>query len=254
MKYTIGIDIGGTKITGIVWDGKKIVDQLTIVTPKNLFEFQRNLLKLVDFLAASKKIGGLGVGAAGLVDARKGIIRYSPNIRFLNNFRLADVLRSRGVKRVKVDNDANCFTRAELLLGQGKKFSDFLALTLGTGIGGGIVINRRLYRGARNNGAELGHIVIDGDFLESHFKKARDRKDNQELGQVLGQAFAGLANIFVPEAIILGGGVSTDRRRHFLKPAEQTMQKFLFDKTVAPKILVSQLTNAGALGAALLVK
>lgn len=253
MAYVIGLDVGGTKITGVVYDGKTIVDQLTIVTPKNLFEFKRNVLKLISFLSAKYKISAIGAGVAGSIDAKNGNVRHSPNIKFINSLKLAETLKLSGIKKVKIDNDANCFARAEMMLGQGKSLQNFLALTLGTGIGGGIVLQRKLYRGLNNSGAELGHIVIDGEFLEKRFQKARNTKDNKELGRLLGQAFAGFVNIFEPQAIILGGGVAADKSRHFLPLAKKEMQKYLFEKNVKINILVSKLKNAGALGAALLV-
>lgn len=260
----IGIDIGGTKICGVVYnpsrfrgaeaDGKKVVDELTIVTPKNLYEFERNLIKLADFLAAKGKVLGVGIGMAGLIDDKRGTAVYSPNIKFIKNLNVVKLFQLNGYKNVKIDNDANCFTRAEMLLGQGKKLQNFLALTLGTGIGGGIVINRKIYRGQNNSGAELGHMVSAGLFLEKSFARARDNRSNKDLGSVLGQAFAGLINIFAPQAIILGGGVATDKSRHFLPLAIKEMKKFQFSRQLKPKILISKLKNAGALGAALLVK
>ena len=253
-KNIIGLDIGGTKINGVVFNGNKIIEQLTIVTPKNLFEFERNLLKLVDFLSANKKIHAIGIGMAGLIDSKKGKIIRSPNIRFANNLEAIKFFRLNGFKNVKIDNDANCFTRAELMLGQGKKFQNFLAMTLGTGIGGGIVINRKLYRGQDNMGGELGHILLNAEYLENAFQTARDSRNNQRLGAIFAKAFGGLINIFGPEAIIIGGGVATDKTRHFLPLAEKEMQKFLLNKNANTKILVSKLKNAGALGAALLWK
>jgi glucokinase len=253
MKNIIGLDIGGTKISGVVWDGKRVVESLTIVTPKNLFEFERNLLKLTDFLSANKTIHGLGVGMAGLIDSQRGKIIRSPNIKFANNLAAIKFFRLNGFKKVKIDNDANCFTRAELFLGQGKNYRNFLALTLGTGIGGGIVINGGIYRGQDNLGGELGHLLLGGGYLEKKFKKARDQRDNRKLGLLFGHAFAGLINIFAPQALIIGGGVATDKTRHFLPLAEKEMKKYLFYKEAKTKILVSKLKNAGAIGAALLV-
>ncbi len=250
--YKIGVDIGGTKITGALFLNHKPLKELTIATPKNFADFKHGLIKLVDFLSVGEKTYGVGIGMAGLVDAQKGLVVYSPNIKFIKKFELTEFFKLNGYKKVKIDNDANCFTRAELILGHGKKLNNFLALTLGTGIGGGIVVNRNLYRGKNNAGGELGHILVNEEFLETVFKKARDYKNNQALGKILGQAFATLTNIFSPEAIILGGGVSVDKNRHFISIANLEMKKYLFNKTFVPKILVSKINNAGAVGAALL--
>lgn len=251
-KNIIGIDIGGTKISGVVYNGKKVIDELTIVTPKNLFEFERNLLKLVDFLSAKKKVFGLGIGIAGLVDQKNGHVRYSPNIKFIRNLDLAKMFKINGIKKVKMDNDANCFARAELMLGQGRKFNNFLVLTLGTGIGGGIVINRHLYRGQNNFGGEFGHTVLGDEFFEAAYKRFRDKKDFKRVGRVVGKALASFINIFEPEAVIIGGGFGSDRGKKYLPAARAEIGKFLFDKNAKTRILVSQLKNAGALGAALM--
>lgn len=252
-KIIIGLDIGGSKIAGIAYNGR-ILEALTIVTPKNLFEFEKNLIKLADFLSARGKPDKIGIGMAGLLDIKRGVLLNSPNLRFLNGLNLVKLFQANGFKNIKLDNDANCFTRAELMLGQGKNFNNFLAFTLGTGIGGGMVIGRKIYRGLTNRAGEFGHLVIEGEYLEQQFKPARDRHNDNALGGMLGQAFASLANALAPEAIILGGGVATDKRRHFLPVAKKQMNKFLFDKTSEPKLLVSKLKNAGALGAALLWK
>ena len=254
MSNIIGLDIGGTKISGVVYCGGKIIKELTIVTPKNLTDFKISILKLVDFLSAEIKLSGIGIGMAGQIDKAKGVIVRSPNMGFAKNFNMVKFFNENGYKNVKVDNDANCFTRAELILGQGKALTNFIALTLGTGIGGGIVINKQIYRGLNNSGAELGHIILNGEYLEAGFQKARDKHNDQHLGVLLGQAFAGFINIFEPQAIILGGGVSTDKKRHFIPLIQKEIKKFIFNEKANTKIIVSKLKNAGALGAALLIK
>ena len=85
-------------------------------------------------------------------------------------------------------------------------------------------------------------------------KQLKDAKDYKKLGQIIGRAFAGLANIFAPEAIILGGGVAQNAGNKFLPAAKKEMKKYLFDENLKTKILVSKLKNAGAIGAALLIK
>lgn len=252
MKAVIGIDVGGTKITGILFDGKKIKKELTIVTPKNLFEFERNLIKLADFLSAGVKISAVGVGMAGAVDTKSGVIRYSPNIKYVRDLNLVKFFQLNGFKTARVDNDANCFTRAELLLGQGRKLQNFLALTLGTGIGGGIVIGRRIYRGRNNFGAEFGHIVIGDVFLEKSFQLARDKKDFKQTGKLIGKSLVSFINIFAPDAIIIGGGFGHNESRKYLPAARSEIRKYLFNEKAKTKILITKLKNAGALGAALL--
>lgn len=253
MKPVIGIDIGGTKTAGVVWDGKKILNELTIITPKTLLEFERHLLKLVDFLSTGRKIGGVGIGIAGQVDNKKGVVGHSPNMPFIKNLKLANFFRVNGINNVKIDNDASGFTRGEMNLGQGKKFKNFIGLTLGTGVGGGIVINRQLYRGLNNSGAELGHAVIGDEFFEAAFRRLRDKRDYKQAGKLIGKALASYINIFAPEAIIIGGGFGRNEQKKYLPAANIEIKKYLFNKKINTKILISKLNNAGALGAALLV-
>jgi len=254
MKTVIGLDIGGTKISGIIWDGKKVLDSLDIVTPKNLFEFRRNVLKLADFLSAKAKPSAVGIGMAGLVDSKHGLVKLSPNIKFVKNLDLPKLFRANGYKNIKIDNDANCFARAEMLLGKGRNYNNFLALTLGTGIGGGIVIGRKLYRGENNLGGELGRIAIKNNFLETDYKKLRDKKDYVGAGRLFGKAFAAYVDIFDPQAIIIGGSYGHNESKKYLPTAKMEIKKHLFNKTNNTKIIISQLKNAGSLGAALLIK
>lgn len=254
MQNIIGIDIGGTKIAGVVFNGKRVLQELTIATPNTFNGFKRNLYKLVDFLSVNRKISGIGVGCAGLVNSATGMVRLTSSVKFKAQFNMVAFFKAKFHLPVKVDNDASCFTRAELILGQGEKFQNFLGVILGSGLGGGIVINRQLYRGKNNSGGEIGHIVVNKLFLQKFYQIARDRNNYSRLSEVLGQAFASFANIFAPDALILGGGVSLNAHAKFLPQTQNVMRKFLFDKFSAPKILVSKLKNAGALGAALLFK
>src|SRR4051812_30664773 len=119
-KYVLGIDTGGTKIAGVVFDGQKVVKELTIVTPKSLADFKDSLKHLVNFLSVGHNISAVGMGIAGVVKQEQGIIVHSPNIPFLKNFNLKKFLKFGQIKRVAIDNDANCFALAERKIGEGK--------------------------------------------------------------------------------------------------------------------------------------
>jgi len=143
MKNVIGIDIGGTKIAGIVFNGKKVLRELTIVTPKTLVEFKRNLIKLVDFLSADVKIADVGIGMAGVMDAGKQTARYSPNIKYINNFNFKGLFGNK--IKTALANDAKCFALAEAKLGQGKNCDSVVGVILGTGVGSGFVLDGKVY-------------------------------------------------------------------------------------------------------------
>src|SRR3989344_6841134 len=227
-KNIIGLDIGGSKITGVVFDGKTVVKDLTIVTPKNLKDFKYSLLNLVKFLSVGKKISGLGVGCAGLINQQQGIVVRSPNLKFLAHFSFKKFFHSVRFSRVEADNDANAFTRAELLLGQGKKYKHFLGVILGTGMGGGIVIDSKIYRGANHFGGEIGKFRLNKEnHLEHDFQKFRDRNDYKNLGEIVGIALSNAVHLLDPQAIILGGSVAINASSKFLPYAKHTLRKLL---------------------------
>ena len=251
MKNMIGIDIGGTKISGIVFNGKKSVNELTIVTPKTLVEFKRNLIKLVDFLSADVKISAVGVGMAGVIDTDRQIAKYSPNIKYIKNFAFKGLF-GKGLK-IAVANDAKCFALAEAKLGQGKKFKSAVGVILGTGVGSGFIQQGKIYSGGHYGAGEVGHMLYDGRHtFESLFQKARDAGDNRKLSQIVGVLLGNVCRAYDPDIVVLGGGVALDKKRKFINGAKIICAKILSSYRIKPKIVVSKLKNAGALGAALL--
>lgn len=254
-KNIIGLDIGGTKITGIVFEGKKIKRALTIATPKNLKDFQYSLRKLVRFLSAGESIYGLGIGQPGVVNPKTGLSSGASNMKFLSGHNQKKFYNSLGMKYVKIDNDAHCFALAEAVLGKGKSFKNFVGLTLGTGIGGGIVINKQLYSGSHKSAGHLGHIMEDLKYDSEHyFQIYRDRKDFKKLGQTVGILFANIMNALDVDAIILGGSVSLTSHRKFLPLALKLAKRHVVNNQTMPKVLISSLKHSGAIGAALLVQ
>ncbi len=254
VRNVIGLDIGGSKINGIVYDGKNIVRELTIISPRNLEDFKYSVVKLLQFLAAGRNIQAMGVGVAGIVGI-KGQIIHSPNMKFLDGVNLTKFFQSTGVKKIEIENDANCFTLAEGILGKGRGLKNFVGITLGTGIGGGIIINKKLHRGAHNSAGEAGHVMADFKYDSEHyFQKARDKKDYKKMGEILGILFANLYNVLDTELIVLGGSVALSHHAKFLHSALQNTKMHLVNKQIKPKIAVSNLKNSGSLGAALLCK
>ncbi len=238
---------------GAVWDGKKNVKEIVAPTPHNLAAFKHRLLILVKELAEGRNLQSVGVGIAGLVDKKHGVVKSSPNLKFLKNFKIKKFLLGSGFSAVSVDNDAACFTLAELKLGAGKKYKNFLCMTLGTGIGGGIVIGRQPYRGYENFGAEFGKMFLENGQLEPQFQKARIKRDYEKIGELLGQACANLISMFNPEAIVFGGSV-VESYKKFKKPLEKYLKARLKPARSKAVFLVSKIKNAGAVGAALLLR
>lgn len=171
MKY-IGVDLGGTNIVVGITDNEgnilKCYTRPTITTRKieeifdDIIDMCQILIKEFNLDASSLK--GIGMGIPGEVDSKKGIINYSNNIP-MKDFNVGAYMQSL-CKKVNMDipfffaNDADCAALGELIAGAGKGHSDLIILTLGTGVGGGIIINNKIYSGFYAGGAELGHQTI----------------------------------------------------------------------------------------------
>lgn len=167
--YNIGIDLGGTNIAiGIVDENYNIIlkDKVPTRTERPtsaIMDDMANLCKsLLERLNLTfEDIGSAGIAAPGSIDVENGVVRYSNNIK-MENYPIARELKNRiPVKNVFVENDANAAALAEAKAGAGKGLDDVIMITLGTGVGGGIVIGGKLYSGFNYAGAELGHTVIE---------------------------------------------------------------------------------------------
>ncbi len=160
MVATIGLDIGGTKVLGVL-----LADDGTVLREERLASPHTGLDALVATGASivtqlDATDASIGVGAAGLVD-KDGTVRYAPNLPNVRGARLRDALAHATGHVVVVDNDAAVATLGEVTYGAAVGRRDLLLVTLGTGIGGGFLFDGRMYRGAHNFGAEIGHFTVD---------------------------------------------------------------------------------------------
>ena len=166
--YNIGIDLGGTNIkVGVVDENCNIVGKSNIKTnlprPENEIAdsiAQGVLLACEDAGIDVKDVNSIGIGTPGVADRNKGIVLYSCNLGF-NNTDLGALLKERLGTDIFVENDANVAAYGEVLGGAGKGYKDVVVITLGTGVGGGIIIDGKIYTGFNFCGAELGHSVIE---------------------------------------------------------------------------------------------
>ena len=164
--YVIGIDLGATFVKiGLVDKSGKVYSRREIRTPINA---NRTLLidaiinNVKDIIEESGKcVLGIGIGVPGPVDSKKGIVHYFPNIKGWNEVPLKSILEKKLGLKVELDNDANAMTLGEFVFGAGKGCDNLVCLTLGTGVGGGIIINGKLYRGGSMCAGEIGHIPIN---------------------------------------------------------------------------------------------
>lgn len=160
MAEAIGLDIGGTKIAGFrVRDDGRVLDRRTVSTPAQDSDATVDAAVAVAKELVADDVRAVGIGAAGMVD-HHDVVRYSPNLSYRNlpiGGRVGDAL---GLPCV-ADNDANAAAWGEFRVGAGRDVDDMLLVTIGTGIGGGIVSGGRLIHGANGFAGEIGHIVVE---------------------------------------------------------------------------------------------
>lgn len=167
MSLAIGVDIGGTKIAaGLVSEDGKIVESARHETPATEpTEIAPMVAELVERLRGDREIVGVGIGAAGFIDAARQTVLFAPNIDWVDE-PLAAQVRHRVDLPVIVENDANAAAWGEFRFGAGEDTDDLLLVTVGTGIGGGIVHDGQLFRGGFGVAAEIGHMrVVRGGIL-----------------------------------------------------------------------------------------
>ncbi len=274
-KYIIGIDLGGTNIRGgLVSENNliKIISQ-KIYAQGSEEEVLQELFTLTDRLITDS-ITAIGIGVPGLADATHGIVYDVVNIPSWKEVPLKKRMEQRYKVPVFINNDANCFALGEFYFGKGKVCNSMIGLTVGTGLGSGIIINRKLYSGATGGAGEFGMIEyldkcyeyyasgqffqnvyhIDGELV---FKLAVEGDAGairmfEEMGTHLGNAIKMILYALDVELIILGGSV-----RHafpyFKKTMWQQIKTLAFQRS--PKLLrieISELENSGILGAAAL--
>lgn len=153
MKYSIGIDIGGTNLRiALISEVGKVIKKIKVPSGERILE------SLLDSIARiiNSDVAGIGIGVAGLIDHEKGTVLRSPNLPAIEGINLAETLKERFKIPVSIENDANVAALGEKWLGAGKEFKNFVHLTIGTGIGGGVIYNEKLM----NISAEIGHMVI----------------------------------------------------------------------------------------------
>ncbi|MFI5237419.1 MAG: ROK family protein [Ignavibacteriales bacterium] len=168
-KYAIGVDLGGTSIKlGIVTNTGKLINKFSTRTeaekgPKFVLEnIKAGIRELTNSISNKKiKIEGIGIGCPGVVTPGKGIVENPPNLPGWHKVNVGKIIQQEFKKKVFVDNDANAAAIGELTFGSGKKYKSFIMITLGTGVGGGIVINKKIYHGDFGAAGEIGHISID---------------------------------------------------------------------------------------------
>ncbi len=163
-ELVIGIDIGGTKIdVGVIDTSGKILERMRIWTNvhEGLNVIVQNIYDAIEKITNGLKtsICGIGIGAPGQVDVKNGIVLFAPNLRW-KDVELKKIIHEKYRLPVEIENDANCGALAEARLGAGSGSNNLIWITIGTGIGGGIIIDGNLIQGAGFAGGEIGHMTM----------------------------------------------------------------------------------------------
>ena len=310
MAYRIGIDIGGTKIaSGLVDENYRILLKKTIPTlsERPYMEIIEDMAQMVRELISeagidSSEIAGIGIGCAGAPDRKNGTILYSNNLGWYNVPLAGELRKLLGIP-VSIDNDANAAALGETLAGSAKGSSCVVMITLGTGVGGGIIIDGKIFAGSHHTGAEAGHhVIVSGGEpctcgrkgcyeayasttalirmaeksarLHPESQLASSLKENGRLNGMLifnavhqgdetarkvldeylfyvSEGLVNLVNIFDPEKIVIGGGISAQGEL-ILEPVRRRLAQDVFCKAVPlPEVVCATLGNdAGIIGAA----
>lgn len=275
MRNYIGIDIGGTSMVAARFNESEILERTEVPTgadrPAN--DIMESLFGAIDKVLTPEVVG-IGIGMPGYMDTLSGEILLINNIPSFNGFSVKQAVEKRFELPVFQNNDANCFALGEAWFGAGKKYTNMVGVTLGTGLGGGIIINRKIHTGLAGGAGELGCFDFKGGIVEDtcsaalfankYHKKGSDLfkaaktgdKDAlaafDELGRNIGEMLRTIMFILAPEAFVVGGSVSGGWE--FLeKPIRAELDKFpvklIGEKTELAK---AELDNAGLYGAAAL--
>ncbi len=314
--YYIGIDLGGTNIVcGIVDVSGKLLMKKSCKTlaARPAEEIMADMASLCEsvieeFGCGKEKIAFCGIACPGIANCESGILEYSCNIPAFLNFDIVSDLRSRtGFSRVGIDNDANCAAKGEAEAGAAKNSKSSVFITLGTGVGGGIILDGNVYHGMNFSGGELGHVVIEAggipcscgrsgcwecyssatalcrmtreemiknekslmwSLCENDLKKVSgrtafdaERKGDESAKKVLDRfryylalGIANMINIFQPEILSVGGGISAEGET-LLGPVRKIMEKEQYSRNCNRKTILKKAelgNDAGIIGAALL--
>lgn len=275
-KAILGLDIGGTGIKGGVLIKGHLEDIRSIATPAE--ESQEFILETIASFIESYRhhdFAGIGIGIPGLVNVEKGIIIGLTNIPAFQHVELKKFLTERFSKPVFINNDANCFALGVHKYGVGRKFKNLVGITLGTGVGGGIVINGQLYSGVNSAAGEWCNAsyldnnfehYCSGKFFQAYYNSrpktlakqalAGDPvalKAFEEYGHHLGELMKTIMYALAPEAIVLGGSI---RKTYplFKKSLHQTLSTFAYPSVLENlQILLSELDETAIHGAVALV-
>lgn len=272
MAY-IGVDLGGTKVHVARIVGQSCEDSLRSLIPNTGTEeevldvIKESISKLIN-----EQVTSIGIGVPSLVDQQLGIVYDVQNIPSWKKVYLKDILEAYFNLPVFINNDVNCFSLGELYFGAGKKYDSFIGLSIGTGIAGGIIIDKKLYNGFNAGAGEFGMLpYLDHNFeyycsgqffqqvLNSPGEKVFENAKSGDLnslkhyitfGKHLGNLIIQILYTYDPQLIVLGGSVSK-AFPYFKEGIYSSLTQYAYQNSINNlKIIVSKDPNISVKGAA----
>lgn len=272
----IGVDLGATNIRAGLVKNSTIVKTSKLMVPVNTEDAQDVINVLIQSIeqVIIPDVKGIGLGVPGLVDRKKGILYYIQNIPSWKTVHLKDILEKHFNIPVFLNNDSNCFAVGERLFGQGRHAENFVGITIGTGLGAGIISNGKLFNDANCGSGEFGNIpyldsiyedYCSGKFFKTFYNASGDELSQkavqgdavateayEKFGKHIGNAIKTIMFAVDPELIILGGSVAKSGNL-FEKSMWKEIGNFPFPNSLPNfQVLFSSMENAGILGAAAL--
>ena len=281
----VGIDIGGTNIRVAGIDkNNNIVSFNSVKTMENVNsaeDLYYKIKELIDSITSFQKIKGIGIGCPGAID-ENGNISTCRNVPYLKEYPLVEKLKKDFGVKVKIENDARIAAYAESLEGAGKEYSNVCYITISTGLGGGVVIDKKIYKGGRNIGGYFSRMILDGQNIAENlvsgtaiinktkektkqniviaqevFSLAQKNKDAQKIVDEFKKNLVNLLlNISItisPEIIVIGGGVMKGKK-YFFNDVKKDFKEKAHNFAKNTKIVEAKLKEPGVIGAALYVK
>jgi len=274
-EKVLGIDLGATNIRGALVSDDTLsgITSVRIHSDGSVEDVLADIYQTIDALIA-KDVAAIGIGVPSVVDVEEGIVYDVQYIPSWKEVPLKRTLEERYKRPVFVNNDANCFALGEYYFGKGRGATSMIGLTIGTGLGGGVIVNNKLFPGRNCGAGEFGLLPYKDNILEYYcsgsffqnvhglegvkvFEQAK-KGDPQalalyaELGVHVGNAIKAVMYTYDPELIILGGSVS-QAFDWFSKQMWQEIKTLAYGKSAERiRIEISNLTNSGILGAAAL--
>lgn len=300
-RFIIAIDLGGTNLKCALLDSSLKIKAKSSFNTKSFVDKDKLIQGIIDSINSfilrqglkRDDILGVGIGLPGPVDTFKGVVHFLPNIPGWKKVKLSSILKQKTNLPIFIDNDAKLMTLAEHCQGAAGGYQNVLCLTLGTGVGGGLILNDSLYRGFDNASGEIGHFPLNekGPFcgcggqacLETYIGNSRILRQARKLfgtgvtlekvsglaarnnakavafwggvGRKLGVVLSGVVNLLNLDAIVIGGGVSGAGAALFASVKKTLKQRAMSVQSKRVKVFRARLgVDAGLIGAGCLVK